>query len=113
MWFATVDMNPDEIPDFESDIWTYLFGNARYLHDFDPDDGLAPALHVDYQQHVMEPILPELPPAPPALQNTGRNATPQRERHEHVPFVDPPETTSDFVEPLRPRNCHARQCTNE
>jgi hypothetical protein len=37
-WFATVDVNPDEVLDFESDMWTYLFGNACYLHTFDPDD---------------------------------------------------------------------------
>jgi Reverse transcriptase (RNA-dependent DNA polymerase) len=101
-WFATVDMNPDEILDFESDMWMYLFGNARYLHDFDPDDRLAPTLHVNYQQHVTEHILAELPPAPPVPHDTGRNATTQKERHEHIPFVDPPETTNNFVDLLRP-----------
>jgi hypothetical protein len=55
-WFATVDMNPDEIPDFESDMWTYLFGNAWYLHAFDPDDGPPPTLHPDFHQDVTEPV---------------------------------------------------------
>lgn len=45
-WFATVDSDPDEIPDFASDHWVHLFENARFQYIFDDDN--IPDLHPDY-----------------------------------------------------------------
>jgi Reverse transcriptase (RNA-dependent DNA polymerase) len=71
---------------------------VRYLHEFDTDDGPAPALHVDYQQNVTEPIVPEVPTEQPDAGDTGIKVMPQNVGHEHVPLVEHPITTNDFVE---------------
>jgi hypothetical protein len=94
-WFATVDMNPDEIPDFESDTWTYLFGNARYLHAFDPDDGPPPMLHPDFHQDVTEPVHHPQEEPNPETPLTRSAATNQREDH-----LTQPNITDDNVDPL-------------
>jgi hypothetical protein len=56
-WFTTVDMNPDEIPDFDSDQWTYLFGESQYQYPFDPDDGDPPRLDTEYTDEFYESVM--------------------------------------------------------
>jgi Reverse transcriptase (RNA-dependent DNA polymerase) len=56
-WFATVDMNPDEIPDFDNDQWTYLFGESHYQYPFDPDDGDIPRLDNEYSDEYYKEVM--------------------------------------------------------
>jgi hypothetical protein len=56
-WFTTVDMNPDEIPDFDNDQWTYLFGESQYQYPFDPDDGDPPRLDTEYTDEFYDNVM--------------------------------------------------------
>jgi hypothetical protein len=55
--FTTVDTNPDKIPDFDSDQWTYLFGESQYQYPFDPDDGDPPRLDNEYTEEFYESVM--------------------------------------------------------
>ena len=48
-WFSTVDLDPDEVPDFNSDQWISLFERSTYRYEFDPDDGEPPPLDADFR----------------------------------------------------------------
>ena len=91
-------MNPDEIPDFDSDQWTYLFGESQYQYPFDPDDGDPPRLDDEYTDEFYQSVMrkrDERPTTPiiSALPPPTNNAAPQP--------VAPPPLVSPSSPPQR------------
>jgi hypothetical protein len=54
-WFATANMNPDKVPDFNNNQWTYLFEDSHYQYPFDPDEGDIPRLVCTQPQLFLAP----------------------------------------------------------
>ena len=106
-WFSTVDMNPDDVPDFESDQWTHLFANQRFVYDFDPTDGPPPALDTDYQDQQYSNTMRnhDVQPHPSTQSQSfgGREAQQQQETQAPAPpNASSPTATAQTPAPAPP-----------
>jgi hypothetical protein len=54
-WFTTVDLDPNEIPEFDSPQWECLFKN-KFSYDTDPNDGNLPQFHTEYLEEQDGPL---------------------------------------------------------
>jgi hypothetical protein len=54
-WFTTVDLDPNEIPEFDSPQWECLFENT-FFYDTDSDDGNLPQFHTEYLEEQDGPL---------------------------------------------------------
>jgi Reverse transcriptase (RNA-dependent DNA polymerase) len=75
-WFTTVDLDPDDIPDFDSQQWTHLFGENRYQYEFDPDDGGPPPLDNEYRDDTITQVPNDVQPPAQREESEGGSANP-------------------------------------
>jgi hypothetical protein len=81
-WFTTVDMNPDEILDFDNNQWTYLFRESHFQCQFDPNDGEISQLDNEYIDKYYKKVMcmrDQQPHDQPANQLPPPLSTSQRE----------------------------------
>lgn len=87
-WFSTVDMNLDEVPNFDSDQWTYLFGESKYQYPFDPDDGEIPRLDNEYTDEYYDSVMQKRDRQPTTAVVT-HSSLPTHQRESQPPEADP------------------------